>query len=149
MKTAESGYLTRKLCDASQEVIIREEDCGTEDSLLFTADEAMMRGTTLGKLVLGRVLAEDIEDQFGNVILKKNEFLNKENAEIIENISKEYIKIRSALTCKSVSGVCQKCFGMDLSTRQMVDIGSPIGIIAAQSIGEPATQLTMRTFHGG
>jgi DNA-directed RNA polymerase subunit beta' len=149
LKTAESGYLTRKLCDASQEVIIREEDCGTEDSLLFTADEAMMRGTTLGKLVLGRVLAEDIEDQFGNVILKKNEFLNKENAEIIENISKEYIKIRSALTCKSVSGVCQKCFGMDLSTRQMVDIGSPIGIIAAQSIGEPATQLTMRTFHGG
>ena len=149
LKTAESGYLTRKLCDSSQEVIIREEDCETPNYMIFSKDESELRGKNFLEMIYGRVTAEDIKDDRGNVVIERNALLNKENVELIANLNIEMLKLRSSLTCDTVSGVCQKCFGMDLATRETVAIGVPVGIIASQSIGEPATQLTMRTFHSG
>jgi len=95
------------------------------------------------------VLAEDLTDSNGTVLLQKNESITKEDVKMIDESDVDVIKIRTPLTCETISGVCQKCYGYDLSTRKTVDIGAPIGIIAAQSIGEPATQLTLNTFHGG
>jgi DNA-directed RNA polymerase subunit beta' len=149
LRTAESGYLTRKLCDASQEVIIRENDCGTDKYVVFSKQEAELHAENFLHIIAGRVLAEDITDSRKNIILSKNEILSKENMQIIENMKVEEVKIRTPLICQSVSGVCQKCYGVDLSTRQLVEVGVPVGIIAAQSIGEPSTQLTLDTFHEG
>lgn len=149
LRTAESGYLTRKLCDSSQEVIVREHDCGAEKFIVMSKEETEITGENFYDLVLGRFLAEDIVDSHGNTVLKKGELITKNNIELMKDDNIQEAKVRSSLTCKCVSGVCQKCYGMDLSTRTMVQIGVPVGIIAAQSIGEPATQLTMQTFHSG
>ncbi|HKL44596.1 MAG TPA: DNA-directed RNA polymerase subunit beta' [Candidatus Absconditabacterales bacterium] len=149
LRTADSGYLTRKLCDSSQEVIVRTEDCGTEKSIYLSKEESEIRGESFFDMLYGRVLAKDVEDDKGVIILKKGELLNKENINLLKNDNIDGVYYRSPLTCRTSSGVCQKCYGMDLSTRKMVDIGVPVGIIAAQSIGEPATQLTMNTFHQG
>ena len=146
LRTAESWYLTRKLCDASQEVIIRETDCGSERYVTYSKAECEMRGENFFNLIAGRVLAEDIMDK-KNVILSKGDLLNKENMEIIQRIEFQDIKVRTPLICHSISGICQRCYGTDLSTRRMVEIGVPVGIIAAQSIWEPSTQLTLDTFH--
>lgn len=148
LRTAESWYLTRKLCDASQEVIVRENDCGTKYYLTITKDEAMLRGEEFDDMIFGRILAKDIKDKFGNVALKAWSMIDKHNLKVIEDCDVDVISVRSPLTCLTVSGVCQKCYGMDLSTRNIVDLWSPVGVIASQSIGEPATQLTMNTFHG-
>lgn len=147
LRTAESGYLTRRLCDSSQEVIVRREDCGTNDYITFSKDEAELRGEPYKDLIFGRVLGADASDANGNVILRKGEMIDKQAVKLIIDADISMIKVRSPMTCKIISGVCQKCFGMDLATRRAVDIGMPVGIISSQSIGEPGTQLTMRTFH--
>lgn len=149
LRTAESGYLTRKLCDASQEVIIREHDCGTEKYVTFTKQESELKGDNFYTLISGRVLAEDILDKKKNVILSKDDLLDKENIQLLQDMNIEEVKVKTPLICNSISGICQKCYGIDLSTRTMVEIGVPVGIIAAQSIGEPSTQLTLDTFHEG
>lgn len=149
LRTAESGYLTRKLCDASQEVIVREEDCGTKEYIIYSKDEAALKGEKFANLIYGRVVAEDIIDEKGAILMHADEMVDKQQITMIETANIPYIKVRSPLTCHCASGVCQKCYGMDLSSRKSVEIGIPVGIIAAQSIGEPSTQLTLDTFHAG
>ena len=149
MRTAESGYLTRKLCDASQEVIIREHDCGTNKYVTFTKQESELKGDNFYTLISGRVLSEDVVDKKKNVILSKDDLLDKESVQLIQDMGIEEVTVRTPLICHSISGICQKCYGTDLSTRRMVEVGVPVGIIAAQSIGEPSTQLTLDTFHEG
>ncbi len=149
LRTAESGYLTRKLCDASQEVIIREHDCGTEKYVTYTKQESELKGDNFYTVISGRVLAEDVLDKKKNVILSKDDLLDKESMQLLQDMEIEEVKVRTPLICLSISGICQKCYGTDLSTRVMVEVGVPVGIIAAQSIGEPSTQLTLDTFHEG
>jgi len=151
LKTANAGYLTRRLIDVAHECVVREEDCGTIDGIeiepLIEAGEVIQ---TLGQRVLGRVALEDIKDPYtGEVIVKANEEIDEEKAERIEAAGIEKVKIRSVLTCQTKWGVCAKCYGRDLARGRLVNIGEAVGIIAAQSIGEPGTQLTMRTFHIG
>jgi DNA-directed RNA polymerase subunit beta' len=151
LKTANSGYLTRRLVDVAQDSIITEEDCGTLDGIemapLVEGGE-IIEG--LGDRVLGRVALEDIRDPFtGRVIVQANEEIDEAKVALIEDAGLERVKIRSVLTCQSRQGVCCKCYGRDLARGHMVNLGEAIGVIAAQSIGEPGTQLTMRTFHIG
>ncbi|MGI1691958.1 DNA-directed RNA polymerase subunit beta' [Thermoanaerobacter uzonensis] len=150
LRTADSGYLTRRLVDVSQDVIVREEDCGTDEGIyveeIREGNEIIER---LADRIIGRVAAEDVVDNEGNVIVRRNELINEEEAEKIEKAGITKVKIRSLLTCKSRHGVCRMCYGRDLATGELVNIGEAVGIIAAQAIGEPGTQLTMRTFHTG
>jgi len=151
LKTANSGYLTRRLVDVAQDSIITEQDCGTMDGIemspLVEGGEVI---EGLGDRVLGRVALEDIRDPFNNeVIVRANEEINEELVKRIEESGLERVKIRSVLTCQSRQGVCIRCYGRDLARGHMVNLGEAIGVIAAQSIGEPGTQLTMRTFHIG
>ena len=119
MRTAESGYLTRRLVDASQEVIIREEDCGTIDSILITREEAKSRNEGFDELIFGRCVAEDVVASDGTVLLEKDGLVTKKKRDLITESDVEMVRLRSPLTCRTTSGVCQKCFGMDLSTRLM------------------------------
>jgi DNA-directed RNA polymerase subunit beta' len=151
LKTANSGYLTRRLVDVAQDSIITEEDCGTLDGIEITP---LVEGgeiiEALGDRVLGRVALEDVHDPFTNeVVVRANEMIDEDSVKHVEDASIERIKIRSVLTCQSRRGVCVRCYGRDLGRGHLVDLGEAIGIIAAQSIGEPGTQLTMRTFHIG
>jgi len=151
LRTADSGYLTRRLVDVAQEVIVREDDCHTDKGLMV---EAIKSGSevieSLAERLSGRYALEPvIHPQTGEVIVDANEEITDELAEEIQAAGIEQVIIRSALTCKSRYGVCRKCYGRNLATGQHVDIGEAVGIIAAQSIGEPGTQLTMRTFHTG
>ncbi|GAB6097974.1 hypothetical protein JCM14469_42280 [Desulfatiferula olefinivorans] len=151
LKTANSGYLTRRLADVAQDCAVVEYDCGT---LMGIEVEALMEGgeviQRLGERILGRVTLEDVYDPFTDEILVPHGVEIDENIlEIIENAGITSIKIRSVLTCKATTGVCAKCYGRDLSHGQTVEMGQAVGILAAQSIGEPGTQLTMRTFHIG
>jgi len=151
LKTANSGYLTRRLADVAQDCIVTEEDCGT---ILGVEVESLMEGgeviQRLEERILGRVAAEDIHDPFTDeVIIGTGEDLDEDAVKAIEDAGITSVKIRSVLTCKSVHGVCAKCYGRDLSHGEKVEIGQAVGILAAQSIGEPGTQLTMRTFHIG
>lgn len=151
LKTANSGYLTRRLADVAQDCMVTEEDCGT---MLGVEVEPLMEGgeiiQRLGDRILGRVVMEDIHDPFTDQVLVENgEMLNESAVERVENAGLTKVKIRSVLTCKSKYGVCQTCYGRDLSHGEWVEIGQAVGILAAQSIGEPGTQLTMRTFHIG
>ena len=151
LKTANSGYLTRRLVDVAQDSIITEEDCGTLDGIEMTPlveGGEIIEG--LGDRVLGRVALEDIRDPFNDeVLVKPNEEINEDKVKEIEDSGLERVKIRSVLTCQSRQGVCVSCYGRDLARGHMVNLGEAIGVIAAQSIGEPGTQLTMRTFHIG
>ncbi|MEI6119353.1 MAG: hypothetical protein WCL18_10725 [bacterium] len=122
LRTAESGYLTRKLCDASQEVIIRENDCGTEKYVGYTKQESELKGENFYNVISGRVLAEDVLDKKKNVILSKDDLLDKENMQLLQDMEIEDVKVRSPLVCYSISGICQKCYGTDLSTRRIVDV---------------------------
>jgi DNA-directed RNA polymerase subunit beta' len=151
LKTANSGYLTRRLVDVSQDVIIREDDCGTDDGLETTAlIEAGEIVEPLGERILGRVSLEDVIDPIGGAVLvEAGAEIDEERVRAVENAGVESVKIRSVLTCASRFGVCVKCYGRDLSRGTMVNMGEAVGVIAAQSIGEPGTQLTMRTFHIG
>src|SRR5881296_3035338 len=151
LKTANSGYLTRRLVDVAQDSIIQEEDCGTLDGIeispLVEGGEVI---EGIGDRVLGRVALEDIRDPFSNrVIVQANEEIDEDKVAEIEEAGLERVKIRSVLTCQSRQGVCVRCYGRDLARGHMVNLGEAIGVIAAQSIGEPGTQLTMRTFHIG
>ena len=151
LKTADSGYLTRRLVDVSQDVIVTEEDCGTDHGIYVTAISE--GGEILEKLrdrLVGRVSAEDVLDPLeGTLICKANEEITEEIAGAVEDAGHERIKIRSVLTCETRRGVCKLCYGRMLATGRLAEMGEAAGIIAAQSIGEPGTQLTMRTFHYG
>jgi DNA-directed RNA polymerase subunit beta' len=153
LKTANAGYLTRRLVDVAQDVVISDHDCGTMDGIEVSS---LVEGgeiiESMKERILGRVALEDIQDPFSDtdeVIVKGNEEINEAFAERIEDAGIEKVKIRSVLTCKSKRGVCALCYGRDLARGRLVIPGEAIGIIAAQSIGEPGTQLTMRTFHIG
>ncbi len=151
LKTANSGYLTRRLVDVAQDCIISENDCNTIDGIFVSA---LMEGGEIieaaGERVLGRVALEEIKDPFtGEILVRANEAIDETLAEKIDKSGIERINIRSVLTCKSKQGVCAMCYGRDLAHGHLVNIGEAVGIIAAQSIGEPGTQLTMRTFHIG
>ena len=151
LKTANSGYLTRRLVDVAQDCIITEHDCETVDGVYVSA---LMEGgeiiETAGERVLGRVALQKIKDPFtGEVIVKANEEIDEALVEKIDHAGIERVNIRSVLTCRSKHGVCARCYGRDLAHGHLVNIGEAVGIVAAQSIGEPGTQLTMRTFHIG
>jgi DNA-directed RNA polymerase subunit beta' len=151
LKTANSGYLTRRLVDVAQDTVITEDDCGTVDGIwassLMEGGEIIQR---VGDRVLGRVSLEDVYDPVtGELVISANEGIDEEKVNKIEDAGLERVKIRSVLTCQTKRGVCKKCYGRDLAHGHEVNIGEAIGIIAAQSIGEPGTQLTMRTFHIG
>jgi DNA-directed RNA polymerase subunit beta' len=151
LKTADSGYLTRKLVDAAQDVIITEDDCGTVNGIvvrpIYEGDEEVV---SLPTRIIGRSSCESIKDPVtGNYIIRANEIVTEEAAAAIEKFGIEQLKIRSVLTCESKRGVCRKCYGRNLANGGEVSMGEAVGIIAAQSIGEPGTQLTMRTFHVG
>jgi len=151
LKTANSGYLTRRLVDVAQDCIVTEEDCGTEDGITARAIlEAGEVTVSLGQRVLGRTAAETVKNPAtGKVIVKAGDLIEEEQVEEIENARVQEIRIRSALTCETRNGICGKCYGRDLARGTPVNMGEAVGVIAAQSIGEPGTQLTMRTFHLG
>ncbi len=150
LRTANAGYLTRRLVDVAQDVIVTEEDCKDTEGVLMTKKESDEMGETLIARILGRFSLEDVPDpKSKKPIVKKNELITEEIARKLEKINLEQIKVRSILSCHMKKGVCQKCYGYDLGYNKLVGLGSPVGVVAAQSIGEPGTQLTMRTFHTG
>lgn len=151
LKTADAGYLTRRLVDVSHDVIITEEDCGTLRGLIATAiknkDEVV---ESLGERILGRTSVHDIfNPTTGELIISAGEEIREQTAKLIDSLPIEQVEIRSVLTCESRKGICAKCYGRNLATSRMVEKGEVVGVIAAQSIGEPGTQLTLRTFHVG
>jgi DNA-directed RNA polymerase subunit beta' len=148
LRTANAGYLTRRLVDVAQDLVVVKEDCGTEEGFRLTAKESETMGESLENRLLGRVLAEPLLDTKGKVLLKKHTLVTPELAEKIAGKATEAV-IRSVLSCGMDRGICQFCYGFDLGRNGTVALGTAVGIIAAQSIGEPGTQLTMRTFHTG
>jgi len=156
LRTADSGYLTRRLVDVSQDVIVREEDCGTDVGIRVgaivdvTPDGSLDIVEPLRERIIGRVASENITDpRTGEVIVSVGRIIDEELATMVEDAGIEKVTIRSVLTCRTRHGVCARCYGRNLATGDMVEVGEAVGIIAAQSIGEPGTQLTMRTFHTG
>ncbi len=150
LKTADSGYLTRRLVDVSQDVIISDHDCGTVDGIdirpIIESGEVI---EPLRDRIVGRVSLEDIKDIEGKIVVKANDEITEETANDVQAAGIEKVRIRSVLSCESQRGVCALCYGRDLATGKLVEMGMAVGVIAAQSIGEPGTQLTMRTFHIG
>ena len=150
LKTADSGYLTRRLVDVAQDVIIRADDCHTTKAINMkpiTNGDAVI--VPLIDRLLGRTIAEDIKDTDGTVLVKAGTTMNRDDVKKVAHLNLQELRVRSGLTCGLEYGICQKCYGWAMTTQKLVDIGEAIGIIAAQSIGEPGTQLTMRTFHTG
>jgi len=149
LKTADAGYLTRRLVDAAHIAIIRIDDCGTDKFITVDANEKG-RERYFAKRIIGRVLANDVIDpKTKKVLLEKGSLIDHNGVELIESKGIQTVDVRSPLTCTAETGLCRKCYGWDLSTRKIVDIGVPVGTIAAQSVGEPGTQLTLRTKHTG
>ena len=150
LRTATAGYLTRRLVDVAQDVIVREADCKDKVGAYIYKEDSDRIGQSFGARITGRVLTEDVADpKTGEIIAGKGDLIDKKQAEKIEKLNIEKIKIRNTVTCKTSRGVCQKCYGIDLGRGNLVEIGQAVGIVAAQAIGEPGTQLTMRTFHIG
>lgn len=151
LRTADSGYLTRRLVDVSQDVIIHEDDCHTHEGLeVFEIKDGKENIESLHERLVGRYLLDDFVDaKTGNTLVSKDQMMTDEDADVIVKSSTDRIKIRSILNCRAKHGVCQKCYGANLANGLPVNVGEAVGIIAAQSIGEPGTQLTMRTFHTG
>ena len=150
LRTADSGYLTRRLVDVSQDVIIREHDCHADDGIeVYEIRNGNEMIEPLAERLVGRYLVEDLRDDKGELIVSKNKLMNSADAKRVVESGVETIKIRSVLRCKAKQGVCAKCYGANLANGNLVNVGEAVGIIAAQSIGEPGTQLTMRTFHTG
>jgi len=147
LKTADAGYLTRRLVDVSHDMIVREEDCHTTEGLLIDRKEE--RGDKMKLRLKGRFLLKDLVDEKGKVLAAGNDLVDEAKAELIDEHKIRKVIVRSALYCQSKFGVCQKCYGIDLSTNRLAEIGVPVGVMAAQSIGEPGTQLTMRVRHFG
>lgn len=151
LKTADSGYLTRRLVDVAQDVAVREHDCGTKRGVIVhSLYEGDRLAVSITERTLGRVSAEDIiNSNTKEIIIKRNELIDRDKAQLIEGLRISSVKVRSPLVCDLPYGICQMCYGWSLATNTLIDIGEAVGIIAAQSIGEPGTQLTMRTFHTG
>ena len=150
LRTADSGYLTRRLVDVSQDVIIREEDCGTTEGIeVYEIKNGNEIVEPFIERLVGRYLSEDLRDESGELIVSRNKLITDADAKKIIDSGIEKIKIRSVLECKARTGVCAKCYGANLANNSIVSVGEAVGVIAAQSIGEPGTQLTMRTFHTG
>lgn len=150
LKTASAGYLTRRLIDVSQDLLIREEDCKTKEGIVIKRTDGSEVGQVFGygNQLFSRTALEDVKVG-GKVLVKAGEIIDKEKAELIAKSDVESVKVGSPITCKSLYGVCSKCYGYDLGHNKPAELGLAVGIIAAQSIGEPGTQLTMRTFHTG
>lgn len=150
LKTATSGYLTRRLVDVNQDIVVKEADCGDKDGLLLTRLDAEYAGDNFENFIFGRKSINEITDtKTKKFIVKADEFITHQQAKAIDEAGVDNIRIRSLVSCKSVRGVCQSCYGIDLGRNEIVKIGEAVGIVTAQAIGEPATQLTMRTFHQG
>ncbi|MCX6757659.1 MAG: DNA-directed RNA polymerase subunit beta' [Candidatus Nomurabacteria bacterium] len=149
LNTAKAGYLTRRLVDVAQDVVITEEDCGTKEGKIVSKENIGGIEISLSKNIRGRVLAGDLKDDEGKVLYKKGFLVTKEEATVIEKLGVKEVFVRSPLVCKTIHGLCQQCYGLDLGRNHLVDLGEAVGIIAAQAIGEPGTQLTLRTFHAG
>ena len=153
LRTADSGYLTRRLVDVAQDVIVREEDCGTRQGVRVPIGEVSGDKVVLSELwetsASGRVLATDVKDESGEVVAEAGADLTEELTQKLLDAKVTDVKVRSVMTCQTPAGVCAKCYGKSMASGQLVDIGEAVGIVAAQSIGEPGTQLTMRTFHQG
>ncbi len=148
LKTANAGYLTRRLVDVAQDVMIREESCGTKESIEIHRGDLKDLNQSFASMLFSRTVAEDVK-QGNKILLRAGEIVNKEKAQLIEASTVEMVKAYSPITCKSTTGMCARCYGMDLANSNPIVVGSAVGVIAAQSIGEPGTQLTMRTFHHG
>lgn len=149
LQTAKAGYLTRRLFVVAQDAIVTEEDCKTKAGTTISRISASGIEIAFSKAIKGRILAEDAVDSKGNVIFKKGHLLSRRDAIAVEGTTVESVEVRSPMTCKTLRGVCQKCYGIDLTTNELVDIGEAVGTVAAQAIGEPGTQLTMNTKHAG
>jgi DNA-directed RNA polymerase subunit beta' len=149
LQTAKAGYLTRRLFVVAQDAIVTEENCKTKDGTNISRVSASGIEIAFSKAIKGRILAEDAVDTKGNVIFKKGDLLSRRDAIAVEGTTCESVTVRSPMTCKTLRGVCQKCYGIDLTTNALVDIGEAVGTVAAQAIGEPGTQLTMNTKHAG
>ena len=149
LRTSDAGYLTRRLVDVSQDTVIMEEDCGSREGRTVYASDLGKINESIASSAVGRYTLEDIKDKNGKVIVKKDVLVDKAMAGLIKKSDVKFITIRSPFGCKTPRGICQKCYGIDLSRANLVKLGEAVGIIAAQSIGEPGTQLTMRTFHTG
>ncbi len=148
LKTADAGYLTRRLVDVSQDLVVTTEDCGTKEGLII-AEASTDFGQQFADRLLGRTIAEPIKGKDGKVVLKAGEEVTEDNLQSVLDSENNQIKVRSVLYCKADWGVCQNCYGRDLATGRKVEMGTAVGIMAAQAIGEPGTQLTMKTFHAG
>jgi DNA-directed RNA polymerase subunit beta' len=149
LNTAKAGYLTRKLFDVSQDSLITEEDCGSKEGITLSKITSSGIEVSIAKISKGRFLAEDVKDKDGNLLFKKNHFLTRDDASKIEAAGVENLLVRSPLTCKTLDGICIHCYGADLGKNKIIGLGEAVGTVAAQAIGEPGTQLTMRTFHAG
>ena len=149
LRTASAGYLTRRLVDVAQDLVVTEGNCDAKRGMTFDAQECEENGTTIPQRIWGRTLSETLKNANGDVLLKKNTLVNMEQVKALEGQDIPEASIYSAMSCTEPNGVCQKCYGYDLSTHELAKPGTAVGIIAAQSIGEPGTQLTMRTFHTG
>lgn len=149
LQTAKAGYLTRRLFDVAQDAIITEKDCGTKDGVIINKISASGLEISITKNIKGRILATDVKDVSGNVLFKKGTFMTEEQARQIEDAGIESVNVRSPMVCKTQQGICQNCYGIDMTTNNPIEIGEAVGTVAAQAIGEPGTQLTMRTFHTG
>jgi DNA-directed RNA polymerase subunit beta' len=149
LRTANAGYLTRRLVDVAQDVIISSDDCGDKEGVLINRAEVENNNNDFFKKITGRYLAKDLKDKSGKVLIKAGAIITEKNIEKIKNKDVESATIRSVLNCKLNKGICAKCYGLDLAYNKEVKLGAAAGIVAAQSIGEPGTQLTMRTFHTG
>ena len=149
MRTADAGYLTRRLVDVAQDIVVNSEDCGTEDFDVITLEESQRMNKLFDRRLFGRVAAEDVKDKSGRLIVAKNSGIDDLQAKEIVEAGLTEVKCRSVLKCKLSRGICRLCYGYDLGFNDMVKMGAAVGIVAAQSIGEPGTQLTMRTFHTG
>lgn len=147
--TSKAGYLTRRLVDVAHDVIVKMEDCGDKKGIVISLKEAELIGQNIASKIVGRVSLDNIKDSSGGTIVKKGEVIDWEKSKKIKKAGIGEVKIRSPLSCQALNGVCQKCYGWDLGRNRLVEIGEAVGVIAAQSIGEPGTQLTMRTFHTG
>ncbi len=150
LRTADAGYLTRRLVDVAQDVIINAEDCGTKDGIWIDAKNSQVAGETFAERILGRLAAQPIvHPQTGEILVDRDQMIDEDNIEAIKAAGVEGARVRSPMTCQLRYGICAKCYGRDLARGDLVHIGEATGIIAAQSIGEPGTQLTLRTFHTG
>lgn len=150
LRTATAGYLTRRLVNVAQDVVVHEEDCGDNEGGILNAADSEEVGTTLGRRTIGRILVEGVKHpKTGKVVIKKGTLLMDEHGAMIDELGVQEVAIRSLVTCRATHGVCRVCYGWDLGRNDLVKIGEAVGVVAAQAIGEPGTQLTMRTFHSG